>query len=315
MNIIKIEDLKKYINALLNKSEEAYLMSIEIINKPTINYRTEGFCFFICNAWELLLKAFLINKAKDINVINYKEDTNRTIGLDECVDRVFTSTTDKTKNNISFIRNIRNKATHLILPDYDFILSPAFQRCLTNYNRFFKKHFLDYNLNESVTPFISLVNPGNDKDVSSLIINPNNLLTLEKIKKELYSDESLCQTLRLVSTKKESDADIKYTIVKDGGEPTSIINVPKNIEKTHPYTTGEVIKKIQETLELSIGPNHKFTSYNFQDICKRKGIKSNQDYCYVFMYSKNKIYKYSDITIEYVSQVYIDELKKISNNA
>ena len=53
-------DLKKYINALLSKSEEAYLMSIEIINKPTINYRTEGFCFFICNAWELLLKALII---------------------------------------------------------------------------------------------------------------------------------------------------------------------------------------------------------------------------------------------------------------
>lgn len=46
MIVIKTEELNKYINALLNKSEEAYLMSIEIINKPTINYRTEGFCFF-----------------------------------------------------------------------------------------------------------------------------------------------------------------------------------------------------------------------------------------------------------------------------
>ena len=141
----------KYINALLNKSEEAYLMSIEIINKPTINYRTEGFCFFICNAWELLLKAYLINKAKDINVINYKDGTNRTIGLDECVEKVFTSTTDKTKNNISFVRNIRNKATHLILPEYDFILSPAFQRCLTNYNKFFKKQFPKYNLDDNLS--------------------------------------------------------------------------------------------------------------------------------------------------------------------
>ena len=34
------ENLDEYIDALLNKSEEAYLMSIEIINKPTINYRT-----------------------------------------------------------------------------------------------------------------------------------------------------------------------------------------------------------------------------------------------------------------------------------
>lgn len=304
------DELNNYVSALLNKSEEAYLMSIEIINKPTINYRTEGFCFFICNAWELLLKAYLINKAKDINVINYKDDSSRTIGLDECVEKVFTSTTDKTKNNISFIRNIRNKATHLILPEYDYILSPAFQRCLTNYNKFFKKQFPNYNLNEKITPYIALVNPGNDKDISSLILNPNNLLLLEKVKKELDSDESLGQTLRLVATKKESEADVKYTVVNDSGEKAKFISVPKDIAKIHPYTTNEVVKKIKETLELSLGPDHGFTSNKFQDICKRKGIKNNQDYCYQFPYSKNKIYKYSDITIEYVSQVYIEEFKE-----
>lgn len=309
MIIINPDELNKYIIALLNKSEEAYLMSIEIINKPTINYRTEGFCFFICNAWELLLKAYLINKAKDINIINYKDDPNRTIGLDECVEKVFTSTTDKTKNNISFIRNIRNKATHLILPEFDYILSPAFQRCLTNYNKFFKKQFSGYNLNEKITPYIALVNPGDNNDISSLILNPTNLLLLEKVKKELESDETLSQTLRLVATKKESEADIKYTVVKDGGEKATIINVPKDIDKTHPYTTNEVVKKIKETLELSLGPDHGFTSNKFQDICKRKGIKSNQDYCYQFPYSKSKIYKYSDITIEYISQIYNDELK------
>lgn len=310
--MVTIEDNKinQYINALLNKSEEAYLMSIEIINKPTINYRTEGFCFFICNAWELLLKAYLIKKSSDINVINYKNDNNRTISLDECVEKVFTSTTDKTKNNIAFIRSIRNKSTHNILPDYDFLLSPAFQRCLTNYNKFFKKQFSEYKLNEKITPYIALVNPGNENNVSALILNPTNLIMLEKIKKEMNSDETLCQTLRLVSTKKENDADIKYTIVDNGGENATIINIPKDIEKTHPYTTTEVIKKIKETLELSLGTNHGFTSSKFQDICKKKGIKNNQEYCYQFPYSKNKIYKYSDITIEYVSQVYIEDLKK-----
>ena len=310
--MVTIEDNKinQYINALLNKSEEAYLMSIEIINKPTINYRTEGFCFFICNAWELLLKAYLIKKSSDINVINYKNDNNRTISLDECVEKVFTSTTDKTKNNIAFIRSIRNKSTHNILPDYDFLLSPAFQRCLTNYNKFFKKQFPEYKLNEKITPYIALVNPGNENNVSALILNPTNLIMLEKIKKEMNSDETLCQTLRLVSTKKENDADIKYTIVDNGGENATIINIPKDIEKTHPYTTTEVIKKIKETLELSLGTNHGFTSSKFQDICKKKGIKNNQEYCYQFPYSKNKIYKYSDITIEYVSQVYIEDLKK-----
>lgn len=310
MIIINAEELKQYVEALLNKAEEAYLMSMEIINKPTINYRTEGFCFFICNAWELLLKAFLINKTQDINIINYKDDSNRTISLDDCVEKVFTSTTDKTKNNITFIRNIKNKATHLILPEFDFILSPVFQRCLTNFNKFFKKHFPNYKLNEKVTPFIALVNPGNDENVSSLILNPANLLLLEKVKKELDNDDSLSQTLRLISTNKETEADIKFALTKDSEEKARLINVPKNIEKTHPYTTNEVIKRIKETLEMSLGPNHGFTSNKFQDICKRKGIKNNQDYCYQFEYSKNKIYKYSGITIEYVSRIYLEEIKK-----
>lgn len=307
--MLDAEQLNKYVNALLSKSEEAYLMAIEIINKPTINYRTEGFCFFICNAWELLLKAYLINKANDINVINYKDGTNRTIGLDECVEKVFTSTTDKTKNNITLLRNIRNKATHLILPDFDYTLAPAFQRCLTNYNKFFKKQFPNFKLNEKITPYIALVNPGNNQDISSLILNPANLLLLEKVKKELESDDTLTQTLRLVSTKKESEADIKYTIVKDGGQPVQTINVPKDIEKTHPYTTNQIVKKISETIELSLGPNHEFTSNKFQDICKRKNIKTNQDYCYQFPYSNTKINKYSDLAIEYISEVYIEEYK------
>ena len=302
----KEKELNMYINSLLNKSEEAYLMALEIINKPTINYRTEGFCFFICNAWELLLKAYLIRKHKDIEYINFKDEPNRTIGLHECVEKVFTSTTDKTKNNISYIRSIRNKATHLILPDYDFLLSSAYQRW------FFKKHFPDYNLNEKITPFIALTNPGN-LEKSSLILNPQNLLVYDKLLKELNADETLGQELRLVATKKESEADIKYAVDKNASEHVSLIQVPKNIEETHPYTTNQAIEKICETLNLAIGFDHNFTSNKFQDICRRKKIKSNQTYCYQFDYSSRKINKYSEEAIEYISVIYIEENKKCNN--
>lgn len=47
-------------NKLLDKAKEAFVMAIEIYNKPTIRYRIEGFSFFICNAWELMLKARMI---------------------------------------------------------------------------------------------------------------------------------------------------------------------------------------------------------------------------------------------------------------
>ena len=48
-------------NRLLDKSIEAFSMAIEIYNKPTIKYRVEGFSLFICNAWELMLKAHIIS--------------------------------------------------------------------------------------------------------------------------------------------------------------------------------------------------------------------------------------------------------------
>ena len=124
-----------------------------------------------------------------------------------------------------------------------------------------------------MTPYIALVNPGDNQDVSSLVFNPANLILFDKLKNELDTDENLVQTLKLVSTKKETDADLKYTIVKDGSESAKIINVPKDIDKSHPYKTKEIVNKISETIELALGPNHGFTSNKFHDICKRKNIK------------------------------------------
>lgn len=75
---------------LLNKSVEAFIMGIEIYNKPTIKYRVEGFSFFICNAWELMLKSYMI-KREGKDSIYYPDNPNRTITLENCINRVFTN--------------------------------------------------------------------------------------------------------------------------------------------------------------------------------------------------------------------------------
>ena len=53
--------MKNLLDRLINKSTEAFCMAIELYNKPTIKYRVEGFALFICNAWELMLKAHMLN--------------------------------------------------------------------------------------------------------------------------------------------------------------------------------------------------------------------------------------------------------------
>lgn len=77
-------------NRLIEKSREAFTMAIEIYNRPTIKYRVEGFSFFICNAWELMLKAFLI-KTKGEKSIYFKD--GQTIPLSECLKELLLTAT------------------------------------------------------------------------------------------------------------------------------------------------------------------------------------------------------------------------------
>lgn len=301
------KDIDKYINGLLNKSNEAYLMSLEIINKPTIQYRSEGFCFFICNAWELLLKAFIIRKNNDINSINFK-NSNSTFGLEDCMNKVFTSTNDKTRNNLNIVKQIRNKATHLILPNHDYEFTAVYQRCVSNYKRFFQKQFPDYPINNRIMPFISLVNVDDSLSDSSLIINPNALYEFSKMK-EQASEEGISQRLILTSTKRDSEADLKFSINKNSNEKATIINVPKDINTTHPYNQTELVKLVQDSLCIQFGDEHGFTKTKCQNIVKEHNLKSNQDYCYIVNYGKTCPVKYSHAAVEFITSTYLDELK------
>lgn len=81
---IHSENDKELAKMLLEKSKEAFLLSIELMNKPTIKYRSEACSIFLCNAWELMLKSHLIKKY-DGKKIFYTDNPNRTISLEQCV--------------------------------------------------------------------------------------------------------------------------------------------------------------------------------------------------------------------------------------
>ena len=302
------DELKRYINALLEKSEEAYLMALEIINKPTIKYRSEGFCFFICNAWELLLKAYLVNKEGSIDAINFKDKTNRTIGLDDCVNVVFTSTENPTRNNLQIIRNIRNKITHTVLPDYDVIFASSFQRCLSNYNDFFKKQFPDYPFNDTVTPYVSLAKT-QEKQKSPLLLDQNSSETLNKLLSSVDLNETTTLTFRLVSTKKEQDADIKFKLDPSADKTTAFITVEKPTGDLYPYSAKQIVERVKETVAMELGTDFKFNMHTFNELCKSYGIKENKRYCSKTQYSQTTILLYSEETIEFISDLFITRTK------
>lgn len=78
------------VERLVDKAKESFVLAIEIYNKPSIRYRLEGFSFFICNAWELMLKAHVINKLGE-SAVYYPDKKNRTISLENCIQKIFTN--------------------------------------------------------------------------------------------------------------------------------------------------------------------------------------------------------------------------------
>lgn len=84
-------------NRLVDKSVEAFIMGLEIYNKPTIRYRVEGFSFFICNAWELMLKAELLDRGISIY---YKDKPDRTISLEKAIQLIYPDKNTRTRLNL-----------------------------------------------------------------------------------------------------------------------------------------------------------------------------------------------------------------------
>ena len=115
---------------LVDKSIEAFIMGLEIYNKPTIRYRIEGFSFFIVNAWELLLKAELLNRGESIY---YKDKPDRTLSVDSVIRKIYTDKHTRIRINLEKIIELRNISTHYITEDYEVKYAPLFQACVLNF--------------------------------------------------------------------------------------------------------------------------------------------------------------------------------------
>jgi hypothetical protein len=123
---------------LLQNAEAALLAAIEIYNKPTFSYREETFAILALNAWELLVKAALLNvsgnhprclyvyyapktktgaPSKKLRVRRNRSKNIMTIGLTEAFNRLEkqgTSIPTEVKRNIEALTEIRDNAVHYL---------------------------------------------------------------------------------------------------------------------------------------------------------------------------------------------------------
>ena len=314
------------VKKLLQKSNEAFILAIEIFNKPTISYRVEGFSFFICNAWELLLKARIIF-VKGEERIYFKDNPNRTISIENCIREIFSNDKDPLRINLEKIIELRNTSTHFITEEYEQIYVPLFQACVRNYGNKLLE-FFNIDITEQISSnFLNLsmkisdINPEEiqaryPKQIAEKLLDT--LSRIENFQKEIENENfAVFIHHNFYITKNEKLAAAKISISKNADTSAFVLRESKDRQAECPYTTKKIIDIINRWIKRDglkfVNPKAKkeykanvFNTACFQTFIKFYGMKNESKYCYKYDRTSQASYSYSDAALNFI----YSEIKK-----
>ena len=310
---------------LLDKSKEAFVLAIEIYNKPTIKYRVEGFSFFICNAWELMLKAHIINKFGE-SEIYYKDNPERTKNLENCIKMVFTNDKDPLRMNLEKIIELRNTSTHYITEEYEMVYVPLFQSCIFNFSEKMLQ-FHDFDVTKLISlNFLNLVVKEKSLDENEIRAKyseqiADKLLGLNTKISKITSESNSTFSIRIEHdfylTKDKTKATDSVFVDKNAKTGIKIVKELKDPNETHKYSSNKVCTEIAKRIEreklnvLYKGEKlRKFNMYHFGLFNTYYDIKGNPKWCYAYKVNTNPSYSYSQQAIDFI----FEEIKKDPEN-
>ena len=312
---------------LVDKSIEAFILGLEIYNKPTIRYRVEGFSFFIVNAWELMLKAEMINRGLSVY---YKDNTDRTVSVDVAIRKIYSDKNTKIRLNLEKIIELRNISTHYITEDYELKYAPLFQACVLNYanelKRFHGVNISDY-ISQNFLTITANYEPLDNEQIKlkytpevaeKLIQQANEIDVLN----EAYASDKFAINIKqnLYITKHRDDADFAVSIEKDSKNHVEIVKELKDPSNTHKYSYNSVIMVVKEKMKkenLHIDYDKGFNQYVLNMIMEFYDVKDNSMYSYKHTIGNQEQYTYSQQFIEFIMseirknpKIFVESLKQ-----
>ncbi len=285
--------MRRLAKNLLESSIDAFISSLGIINNPSITYRMESFVFLFCNAWELLMKAKLHQDREKIFYRKKRKQPRRSLSLDDCLNKLFTSDNDPIKRNILYISELRNNAMHLVIPFIPPDIMGLFQAGVINYANMLRKWF-DISLSDRITPgMMSLIYDFDPKSFSLEHARISKRLPAESIRwlKEFQNHINVAKSkltgehidkfhisidLKLAIVRNPKRADIVLSAGKGAPERGVINEVPKDPDRTHPNRQKEVIEKVNKELQGYI----KINQYDILVIRKLYNVDKRPEWFY-----------------------------------
>jgi hypothetical protein len=276
---------------LLDKSIEAYILSLETINRLSVKYRIETFTYLICNAWELLLKAKIIDDTNNRKAIFYPRkhgDPLRSLSLRDCVKKVFLN--ENTRRNIECVADLRDEAVHLVISQVPRSVLLLFQSCVLNYH----KRLVDWfgvSLSERVSVGMMTIvydfSPEQfdmaspilrrqlGKEVIEYLSGFQTGVQQEFERLNKSSEFSIDINYKLALVQKAGDADIVLT-KGETGVTANIIEVPKDPSKTHPFRQKEATEQVNNALVDEV----RISQYEIQCVVNVYNIKKRPEFYY-----------------------------------
>ncbi len=303
---------------LVDKSIEAFILGLEVYNKPTIRYRVEGFSFFVVNAWELMLKAEMLNRKIPI----YYKDTNRTVSVEVTIRKIYSDKNSRIRLNLEKIIELRNISTHYITEDYEQKYAPLFQACALNYANELKRfHGIDISdyISQNFLTITANYEPLDNEQIKlkyapeiaeRLIHQANDISVLN----ETYNSDKFAINIRqnLYITKKKDEADFSVAISKDAKTPVEIIKELKDPANTHKYSFQNVITAVREKMNkenVRIDYEKGFNSFVLTLVIDFYNVKDEPTYAYKHTIGNQENYTYSQQFVDFI----FTEIKKNPN--
>lgn len=294
---------------LAEKARENFVLALELYNRPSLDNRMDGFVTLYCMAWEQLLKAQIANSDGEEAIFASEFET---IGLWDCIIKVFPDENNLIRKNLLAIKRMRDKAVHLLVPE---VLAPAsliFQAGVHNFIKYYKAVVGTDLLGYRGKGLISLVVDPTPTDTVQLQANYGAKLAnqisfftqdlINQIHNNPGNEFSVNVKLSLHSTKNVNSADFTFSI-DPSSEPTiGFVRDPKDPEKTHPYFQRGAVIRINERLH-EIRSSVRISNYDFQAVVQREGWKKNTPNPYCYHYKSMSRFAYSESAVDRAVQL------------
>jgi hypothetical protein len=290
-------DMKIY-KSLLRRSLDAFILSLEVYNRPSLGNRVEAFCILSVNAWELLLKAEMI---KSVGIDSVFKKNGYSICISEAINRRLQQN-DPVKKNLDTLIELRDGAIHLLLPELQPELSRLFQANVLNYQQRYLNETGTSPLAGQSVGMLSLVVDGPRSDIATIKENYGEmtahiakefLARFHSTDKEQNSNSfSIAVDYRLILTKNEKESDLSLGMGNSGSNAI-IIRETRDPDITHPYYQGSAIKRVNE-LQSDV----RITTYSFSAIIKKHNVQKTKSSD--MHYTIDNRHRYSEKFIQWV---------------